>query len=145
MVRYRNPHRIAEQASARLRSSAELHQGQEPAQGLLVVTLWLVHRTHSRSHGTQPRHRSSAFRRQDRDKMMAKILKEAPIQDVLVLKTHHQKTTSSVQVITEESTRNWDQSASKDRKSMLVEPAPHRSKARHQRYSLKTTKDMEII
>ena len=77
--------------------------------------------------------------------MMVKILKVVPILDAQVLKIHHQKTISSVQAITEESTRNWDQSASKDRKSMLVEPAPHRSKARHQRYSLKTTKDMEII
>lgn len=108
-VQYRNLPRIAELVLAKLRSLVELHQGLELARELQEVTLWLAHRTHSRSHGTQPRHRSSVFRSQDRDKMMVKILKEVPILDDQVLKIHHQKTISSVQAITEESTRNWDQ------------------------------------
>ena len=68
---------------------------------------------------------------------MVKILKEALIQGAQVLKTHRLKTISSAQAIMEESTRNWDLSASKDRKSTQVAPQAQ-SKARYQRYSHKT-------
>jgi len=123
--------------SGRARSSVEPRPGRALAQGLLQITLWLAHRTNSRSHGTPPRHRSLAFRNQDQANLMVRTLTEARIQGALVSKTHRLKTISLVQAITEESTRNWDQSANKDRESTPAAPqAP--SKAHYQRYSLKT-------
>lgn len=122
--------------SGRARSSVEPPQGQALAQGLLQATLWPARKTNSRSHATRHRRRSLAFRSQDQANLMVRTLTEE-LQGALVSKTHHLKTISLVQEITEESTRNWDQLASKDRESTLVAPQV-RSQAHYQKYSLKT-------